>query len=64
MTSYNYTKCREYKMVLASVEALDRMGQILVLREKVLLAESGCLNGRNTMSIPEARRALRERLSL
>lgn len=64
MARYNHIKYEEDKMALVSVEALDRRGQILELRENVLLAESERLNCRNTMSIPEARKALRERLSL
>jgi len=57
------TKNGEGDMVLMSIEAFEKREQILTLRERVLQAEQERLNGAKSMSVSEARRALRERLS-
>ena len=57
------TKNGEGDMVLMSIEAFEKREQILTLRERVLQAEQERQNGAKSMSVSEARRALRERLS-
>lgn len=57
------TKNGEGDMVLMSIDAFEKREQILELRERVLQAEQERLNGEKTMSVSEARKALRERLS-
>lgn len=57
------TKNGEGDMVLMSIDAFEKREQILALRERVLQVEQERLNGEKTMSVSEARRALRERLS-
>jgi len=57
------TKNGEGDMVLMSIEAFEKREQILTLRERVRQAEQERLNGAKSMSVSEARRALRERLS-
>lgn len=56
------TKNGEGDMVLMSIDAFEKREQILELRERVLQAEQERLNGEKTMSVSEARKALRERL--
>lgn len=56
------TKNGEGDMVLMSIDAFERREQILELRERVLQAEQERLNGTKTISISEARKALKERL--
>jgi|GEM_PF-5638960 len=46
-----------------SIGAFEKREQILTLRERVLPAEQERLKGAKSMSVSEARRALRERLS-
>lgn len=48
-------------MVLMSIEAFEKREQILELQGRVLQAEQERLNGEKTMSVAEARKALRER---
>lgn len=57
------TKNGEGDMVLMSIEAFEKREQILELREHVLQAEQERLSGEKTMSVAEARKALRDRLS-
>lgn len=57
------TKNGEGDMVLMSIDAFEKREQILELRERVLQAEQERLNGEKTMSVSEARKALREHLS-
>lgn len=55
------TKNGEGDMVLMSIDAFEKREQILELRSKVLQAEQERLSGARTMSVSEARKALRER---
>lgn len=57
------TKNGEGDMVLMSIEAFEKREQVLELRERVLQAEQERLSGAKTMSVTEARKGLRERLS-
>jgi len=57
------TKNGEGDMVLMSIDAFEKREQVLELRSKVLQAEQERLSGAKTMSVSEARKALRERLN-
>jgi prevent-host-death family protein len=57
------TKNGEGDLVLMSIDAFEKKEQILELRAKVLRAEQERLSGAKTMSIKEAREALRERIN-
>ena len=57
------TKNGEGDGVYMNIEAFERREQILNLRAKVLQAEEERLSGAKTMSVSEARKALRERLN-
>lgn len=57
------TKNGEGDLVLMSIDAFEKREQILKLREKVLNAELERLKGAETLSIEEARRKLRERVT-
>ncbi len=57
------TKNGEGDMVLMSIEAFEKREQILELRSRVLQAEEERLSGAKTMSVSDARKALRERLN-
>ena len=57
------TKNGEGDMVLMSIEAYEKREQLLHLRAKVLQAEQERIDGAPTMSVAEARKKLRERLS-
>ena len=57
------TKNGEGDMVLMSIDAFEKREQILELRSRVLQAEQERLSGAKTMSVSEARKALRERLN-
>ena len=46
-----------------SIEAFEKREQILKFREKVMQAEQERLDGKPTLSISEARKRLRERVS-
>ena len=46
-----------------SIEAFEKREQMLELRAKVLQAEQERIEGMETMSVAEARKQLRERLS-
>lgn len=60
-SDYNNLVYWEDNMAFVIVEDVDKRRQALILREKVMLVEAARLNGRNTMSIPEARKVLGER---
>ncbi len=49
-------------MMLMNLNALEKRKQILKLRDKVIQAERERISGKNTISVSEARKALRERL--
>lgn len=57
------TKNGEGDMVLMSIDAFEKREQILELQSRVLQAEQERLSGAKTMSVSEARKALRERLN-
>lgn len=57
------TKNGEGDMVLMSIEAYEKREQLLQLRAKVLQAEQERIDGAPTISVAEARKKLRERLS-
>lgn len=57
------TKNGEGDMVLMSIDAYEKREQLLQLRAKVLQAEQERIDGAPTMSVAEARKKLRERLS-
>lgn len=57
------TKNGEGDLVLMSIEAFERREQMLKLREQVLKAEQERLEGAETISVAEARKRLRERIS-
>ena len=57
------TKNGEGNGVYMNIEAFERREQILNLRAKVLQAEEERLSGAKTMSVSEARKALRERIN-
>ena len=57
------TKNGEGDGVYMNLEAFERREQILNLRAKVLQAEEERLSGAKTMSVSEARKALRERIN-
>ena len=57
------TKNGEGDGVYMNLEAFEKREQTLNLRAKVLQAEEERLSGARTMSISEARKALRERIT-
>lgn len=57
------TKNGEGDLVLMSIDAFEKREQILQLRAKVLQAEQERLDGETTLSVSEARKRLRERVS-
>ena len=57
------TKNGEGDGVYMNLEAFEKREQTLNLRAKVLQAEEERLSGARTMSISEARKALRERIN-
>ena len=57
------TKYGEGDGFYMNIEAFERREQILNLRAKVLQAEEERLSGAKTMSVSEARKALRERIN-
>ena len=57
------TKNGEGDLVLMDIEAFERREQVLNLRAKVLQAEQERMDGKETISIAEARRILRERVN-
>lgn len=57
------TKNGEGDGVYMNIDAFERREQILNLRAKVLQAEEERLNGAKTLSVSEARKALRERVN-
>lgn len=57
------TKNGEGDLVVMNIDAFERREQILELRAKVLQAEQERIEGMETMSVAEARKQLRERLS-
>ena len=58
------TKNGEGDGVYMNLEAFERREQILNLRAKVLQAEEERLSGARTISVSEARKALRERINV
>ena len=59
----DYASISNLAMVLMSIEAYEKREQLLQLRAKVLQAEQERIDGAPTMSVAEARKKLRERLS-
>ena len=57
------TKNGEGDLVVMNIDAFEKREQMLKLRAKVLQAEQERIEGAETMSIAEARKALRERLN-
>lgn len=57
------TKNGEGDLVLMSIDAFEKREQILQLRAKVLQAEQERIEGKPTLSVSEARKQLRERVS-
>ena len=57
------TKNGEGDMVLMSIDAFEKREQILQFRAKVLQAEQERIDGKQTISVSEARKRLRERAS-
>ena len=57
------TKNGEGDLVVMNIDAFERREQILELRAKVLQAEQERIEGAETLSISEARKRLRERIS-
>lgn len=57
------TKNGEGDGVYMNIDAFERREQILNLRAKVLQAEEERLSGAKTLSVSEARKALRERIN-
>ena len=57
------TKNGEGDLVVMNIDAFERREQMLELRAKVLQAEQERIEGMETMSVAEARKQLRERLS-
>ena len=49
--------------VYMNMEAFERREQMLNLREKIIQAEEERLRGERTMSVADARKALKERLN-
>jgi len=58
------TKNGEGDLVVMNIDAFERREQILELRAKVLQAEQERIEGKETVSIPEARKRLRERINV
>ncbi|WP_303857401.1 type II toxin-antitoxin system Phd/YefM family antitoxin [Aminicella lysinilytica] len=56
------TKNGEGDMVLMSIDTFERREQILKLRNRILQAEQERIDGEKTISISEAKEALRKRL--
>ena len=50
--------------VYMNMEAFERREQMLNLREKIMQAEEERLRGERTMSVADARKALKERLNV
>lgn len=57
------TKNGEGDGVFMSMEAFERREELLNLRERIMQAEEERLSGANTLSVAEARQALRARLN-
>jgi len=55
------TKNGEGEVVLMSIDAFEKKEQILKLRARILQAEEERINSEKTMSISDARKALRDR---
>ena len=56
------TKNGEGDLVLMSIDAFEKREQMLQLRAKVLQAEQERIDGAETLSVPQARERLRERI--
>ncbi|HZK58005.1 MAG TPA: type II toxin-antitoxin system Phd/YefM family antitoxin [Clostridia bacterium] len=57
------TKNGEGDLVVMSIEAFEKREQILDLRLKILQAEQERINGAETITVPEARKRLKERIN-
>ena len=57
------TKNGEGDLVLMSIDAFEKREQLLQLRANVLKAEQERIEGTPTLSVAEARKKLRERMS-
>ena len=57
------TKNGEGDLVLMSIDAFEKREQMLQLRARVLQAEQERMDGEPTISVSEARKRLRERVS-
>ena len=57
------TKNGEGDLVLMSIDAFEKREQMLQLRARVLQAEQERIDGEPTISVSEARKRLRERVS-
>lgn len=57
------TKNGEGDLVVMSIDAFEKREQMLQLRAKVLQAEQERIEGAETISVSEARKRLRERIS-
>jgi prevent-host-death family protein len=57
------TKNGEGDLVVMSIEAFEKREQILNLRLKILQAEQERISGAETITVPEARKRLRERIN-
>ncbi len=57
------TKNGEGDLVLMSIDAFEKREQMLQLRARVLQAEQERIEGQPTISVSEARKRLRERVS-
>ncbi len=57
------TKNGDGDLVVMNIDAFERREQILRMREKVLQAEQERIEGKETLSVSEARKRLRERLN-
>lgn len=57
------TKNGEGDLVLMSIDAFERREQLLQMRSKVLQAEQERLDGNTGMSLDEARRELKKRMT-
>lgn len=57
------TKNGEGDLVVMSIEAFEKREQILNLRLRILQAEQERISGAETITVPEARKRLRERIN-
>jgi prevent-host-death family protein len=55
------TKNGEGDLIVMSIEAFEKMEQILKLRSKIMIAEAARLSGEPTVSLEEARKRIEEK---